>query len=166
MRGSREEADHPHGLKGSQLNLGVQKTDTSEPRGALAHFVTGFQGSAASPNSLPRHRTNVRQHGGRRRRQTALVPEFAENHAVDQESTAFEGTRPGAELVGDCLHIVEQGLPVLRHPLGGAKQVIAEDGDRQRVVVNNKASGLNLLGCVGFARQVQYLGFVEIDQAV
>jgi hypothetical protein len=98
--------------------------------------------------------------------QTALVPEFAEDQAIHEESTALKSARPSAECVGHCLHLVKQRSPVLRHSLRRAKQVIAEDRDRQRVVVDNETSVLDPLWRVGGSRQVQNLGFVEVDLAV
>src|SRR5262245_11099831 len=56
---SGKETGHPHGLKGSKLDLWVQKPYPAKPGRAMSGIGAGFQSGTAIPDSFPSKSTNA-----------------------------------------------------------------------------------------------------------
>jgi hypothetical protein len=116
---SGEKTSHPHSLEGSNLGFRIQETNPTEPGRTPPNIHARFQVWLAGPHRLPREPIDGIQRRASGHGQTSLIPELAENLAVNKEGTALEGTRPVTKGDGDCAHPFNQGRPILQNPLGG-----------------------------------------------
>ena len=147
MWADSEEASHPHSLESSKLDLGVQKAQTAKPGRTSPGFGSRCQGSTTSPHGFPCKGTNTLDDRARWGGKTTLVPELAENLAVNEKSSALKGTRPCAKLVGNSTHRGKKGLPILLHSLRRAEQVKTQHPDGRAVVVYRETRLLDPRWC-------------------
>src|SRR4030095_16933548 len=117
----------------------VKNADPTMKAVPATRFVAGFKSGTARPHHAPNELTHGPELGGGGRGQLPFVPEFAQDHAVREQSATLQGTGAGGQLSCSSEHVLVHGLPIFLDPRGGQMKIKPEHTNRQRGWMDNEA---------------------------
>jgi hypothetical protein len=154
-------------LESRDLKGNVEKARATEVAWAQPDVIhCRLETSLAIPYRFPRQGFKVPELNRRGAGKAGLVPQFAEDHAVDEKHTALERARTGSKGQGDGAHRIKKRGPVFLNPRRRPDQIKAKDPKRLLVVVDWHTRSHDPLWCLRGPREIQDDGLVKVDAAV